>query len=158
MGPLRRPSPFFSRFSSAWKPRTTLTNRPRAAPGALRDGGTPPRILSRCLAYQPPGNCASIDVAHTSRGILRDASRGLGQRQRGLLAVRDGGQRGLDHTASFVELLVGDYQRNEDANHIVEGAGGGGDEAGLVAILFDFPGLGVRRLAGSRRSGPINCA
>src|SRR5207244_4761123 len=113
MGPLRRPSPFFSRFSSAWKPRTTLTNSPRAAPGALRDGGTPPRILSRCLAYQPPGNCASIDVAHTSRG--------LGQRQRGLLAVRDGGQRGLDNTESLVELLVGEYQRTGDAHSIVEG-------------------------------------
>src|SRR2546430_17089714 len=152
MGPLRRPSPFFSRFSSAWKPRTTLTNSPRAAPGALRDGGTPPPILSRCLAYQPPGNCASIDVAHTSRGIFRDASRGLGQRQRGLLAVRDGGQRGLDHTASFVELLVGDYQRNEDANHIVEGAGGGGDEGVLGGIPFDLRGFGGRPLARSPRA------
>src|SRR6266853_6007631 len=83
---------------------------------------------------------------------------GLGQRQRGLPAVRDGGQRGFDHTASFVELLVGDYQRNEDANHIVEGAGGDGDEAVLVAILCDFRGLGVRWLARPRVAHHLNGA
>src|SRR5438094_9258539 len=67
--------------------------------------------------------------------------------KRGPLLFHDGGERGLDDTETFVELAVGDYQRNEDANHIVESAGGNGDEAVLVAILGNGFGFGVGRLA-----------
>src|SRR5438477_6762062 len=74
----------------------------------------------------------------------------LGVGKRWLLVLRDGGERGLYHTKAFVELLIGDDERNEDANHIVESAGGNGDEAVLVAILGDGLGFGVGRLAGLR--------
>src|SRR5438132_11078291 len=61
----------------------------------------------------------------------------LGVRKRWLLVLRNGSERGFYHTKAFVELLVGDDERNEDANHIVESAGGNGDEAVLVAIHGD---------------------
>src|SRR2546429_7628794 len=70
--------------------------------------------------------------------------------KRGVFLLHDGGEGGSDDTEAFVEVPVGDYQRNEDANHIVESSGGGGDEAGLVAILGDGLGFGVCRLAGFR--------
>src|SRR5438132_4363684 len=72
----------------------------------------------------------------------------LGVRKRWLLVLRNGSERGFYHTKAFVELLVGDDERNEDANHIVESAGGNGDEAVLVAIFGDSLGFGVGRLAG----------
>src|SRR5205807_9711064 len=72
----------------------------------------------------------------------------LGVRKRWLLVLRNGSERGFYHTKAFVELLVGDYQRNEDANHIVESAGGNGDEAVLVAIHGDGFGFRIRGLAG----------
>src|SRR5438874_13356858 len=68
--------------------------------------------------------------------------------KRGLFLLHEGGERGFDDAEAFVELLVGDHQRNEDANHIVESSSGDGDEAVLVAILGDGFGLGVGRLAG----------
>src|SRR5438876_2295830 len=67
-----------------------------------------------------------------------------------MFLLHDGGEGGSDDTEAFVELPVGDYQRNEDANHIVESSGGDGDEAVLVAILGDGLGFGVGRLAGLR--------
>src|SRR5438309_1489412 len=71
----------------------------------------------------------------------------LGVRKRWLLVLRNGSERGFYHTKAFVELLVGDDERNEDANHIVESAGGNGDEAVLVAIFGDSLGFGIRGLA-----------
>src|SRR5256884_7035620 len=68
--------------------------------------------------------------------------------KRGVFLLHDGGEGGSDDTEAFVELPVGDYQRNEDANHIVESSGGDGDEAVLAAILGDGLGFGVGRLAG----------
>src|SRR5438552_1178003 len=72
----------------------------------------------------------------------------LGVRKRWLLVLRDGSERGFDDAEAFVELLIGYDERNEDANHIVESAGGNGYEAVLVAILGDGFGFGVGRLAG----------
>src|SRR6266404_4110821 len=73
-----------------------------------------------------------------------------GARKRRLLVLRNGRERGLNHGESFVELLVGDDQRDENANHVVKGASGDRDEAVLVAILGDGLGLGVGGLAGLR--------
>ena len=70
--------------------------------------------------------------------------------KRGVLLLHDGGERGFDDAEAFVELLIGDDERNEDANHIVESAGRDGDEAVLAAILGDGLGFGVGRLAGLR--------
>src|SRR5437016_1177791 len=74
----------------------------------------------------------------------------LGVRECWLLVFCDRGQRGFDYGESFVELLVGNDERNEDTNHIVESASRNGDEAVLITILCNFLCLGVRRLAGLR--------
>ncbi len=50
-------------------------------------------------------------------------------------ALGDGGEGSFDDAEAFVELLVGDDERDEDADDVVEGAGGDGDEAVLVARL-----------------------
>src|SRR6266480_688649 len=71
----------------------------------------------------------------------------LGVRKRWLLVLRNGSEGGFDDTEAFVELLIGDDERNEDANHIVESSGGDGDEAVLVAVLRDGLGFSVGGLA-----------
>src|SRR6266478_2558935 len=71
----------------------------------------------------------------------------LGMRERRLLALGNGCNRGFDNVKTLVELLICDHQRNEDADYIVESSGGDGDEAVLVAIPSDGLGFGVRRLA-----------
>jgi len=70
--------------------------------------------------------------------------------ERRLLVFRNRSERGLNDGEAFVELFVGDYERNEDANDVVEGAGDDGDETVLVAIFGDGFGFGVGRLAGLR--------
>jgi len=68
-------------------------------------------------------------------------------REGGLFLFRDGGKGGFDDTETFVELLVGDQQGDEDADHVVECSGGDDDEAVLVAIFGDSFGFGVGGLA-----------
>src|SRR5208282_371626 len=67
----------------------------------------------------------------------------LGVRQRGLLAFRDACQGGFEHVEAFVELLVGNNERNQNANDIVERACRDHDEAVLVAIFGDLLCFGV---------------
>src|SRR6516165_10195710 len=67
--------------------------------------------------------------------------------QGGVLGLGDRGEGGFDDVESFVELFVGDDERDEDADDVVEGAGGDGDKAVLVAVAGDLLGFGVGRLA-----------
>lgn len=67
-----------------------------------------------------------------------------------LLLLRYGGKRCFDDVEAFVELLVGDDQRDKDANDVVESAGGDGNEAVLIAIFGDGFGFGVGGFAGLR--------
>src|SRR5437660_12684342 len=71
----------------------------------------------------------------------------LGVGKRWLLVRSNGSERGFYNAEAFVELLIGDYERNEDANHIVASACSNGDEAVLVAILGDGFVFSVGRLA-----------
>src|SRR6516162_358040 len=68
-------------------------------------------------------------------------------RQGGVLGLGDRGEGGFDDVESFVELFIGDDERDEDADDVVEGAGGDGDKAVLVAVAGDLLGFGVGRLA-----------
>src|SRR5882672_6915939 len=68
-------------------------------------------------------------------------------RKRCLLAFRDTRKGGFDYIQPFVELLIGDDERNENTNHIVERSSGDHDETVLVAILGDLFGFGVCWLA-----------
>ena len=51
----------------------------------------------------------------------------LRMRKRWLFVFGDGREGGFNDAEAFVELLVGDDERNQDANDVVEGAGGDGD-------------------------------
>ena len=51
------------------------------------------------------------------------------------------GQRGFQHVETFVHLLVGCDQRDQDANHVGVRTGGDRDQAVLVAILRDLLGF-----------------
>ena len=51
----------------------------------------------------------------------------LGVRQGGLLAFGYGGECGLDHSETFVELLVRDHKRHQNTNYIIERARRDGD-------------------------------
>ena len=70
-----------------------------------------------------------------------------GAGERGALALGYGGQRGFQHPEAFVELRIADHQRHQDAHHVAVAPGGDGDQAVLVAILRDFLGLRIGRLA-----------
>src|SRR2546430_15114043 len=103
--------------------------------------------------------CSSSKVlTGTGKNACPTLSVALGVGKRGMFLLHDGGERGFDHSEAFVELPVGDYQRNEDANHIVESAGGNGDEAVLVAIHGDGFGFRIRGLAGPEVPHPFQCA
>src|SRR5205814_6440476 len=89
-----------------------------------------------------------LKTRHYRRGRLR-AGEG------GALRLSDGGERGFDDVEAFIKLFVGDHKRDEDANDVVEGARGDGDEAVLVAVARDLPGLGVGGLAWASRLARI---
>src|SRR6266705_1458759 len=61
----------------------------------------------------------------------------------GVPGLGDGGEGGFDDVKSFVELFVGDDEWDEDEDDVVEGAGGDGDKAVLVAVAGDLLGFGV---------------
>src|SRR5882724_2844247 len=121
-----------------------------------------PKIVSRRYAsvsratknkYEMPRNIPPVQHAKSAGSRNPRAARNARRsrmRQCCLLLLRDRSQRSLDDVKAFVELLVADDERHENANHVVEGAGGDGDEAVLVAILGDLFGLGFGRLASLR--------
>src|SRR5260370_10831776 len=82
-----------------------------------------------------------------STGKSACATKPLRAGEGGVGALGDGGEGSFDDAEAFVELLVGDDERDEDADDVVEGAGGDGDEAVLVAVARDLFGLGVGGLA-----------
>src|SRR6266700_4094767 len=87
--------------------------------------------------------------SQSNRGNARyKGGHGSGAREGSALRLGDGGERGFDDVEAFVELLVGDDKRDEDANHVLQRAGGDGDEAVLVAITRDLLGFRVGGLAG----------
>src|SRR5690349_831442 len=88
----------------------------------------------------PSGKRTPRNACATKPGRLR-AGEG------GVLGLSDGGERGFDDVEAFSELLVGDNQRDENADDVVEGARGDGDEAVLVAKPRDLLGFGVGGLA-----------
>src|SRR4029077_16391670 len=55
------------------------------------------------------------------------------------------GQRRFEDVEAFIELFVGNDERNENTHYVAVSAGGDGDKAVFVAVLRDFfGGFGVR--------------
>src|SRR5580698_10516612 len=86
---------------------------------------------------------AQLSIAGKEPARCRRYKTSLVVRQSGLLFLGDGGSRGFDHVETFVELSFGDDERHEDANYVVESAGGDRDEPVFVAKFRDLLGFGV---------------
>ena len=81
------------------------------------------------------------------RGKLRPHNRIATHRlrvgERGLFFLGDGGDGRFDDVEAFVELRVGDHERNENADHVVECARGDRDQSVFVAKFGDLLCFGV---------------
>src|SRR5450432_2011580 len=103
--------------------------------------------------YEMPRNIPPVQHPKSAGSRNLRAGRNVGTlsvRQRRLLLLRNRSQCRLDNVKAFVELLIGNHQRHQNADHVVEGAGGDEDHAVLVAILGDWFRLGFGGLAGLR--------
>src|SRR5207245_783029 len=67
-----------------------------------------------------------------------------------VLMFRDGGKRSFHDVEAFVELLVADHQRHQNAHDVVVCARDDGDEPMLEAIVRDLLGFGFGWLASFR--------
>src|SRR5579859_4625000 len=103
--------------------------------------------MARNIPSLPSGSIFEKQESRIIRRAPRSGYSLLRVRKRGVLVLGDGRQGGLEHAQAFVELLVGDHQRNEDADNIVEGTGGDGDQPMLVAVARNLLGFGIGRLA-----------
>ena len=90
-------------------------------------------------------------------GAARDTKdgHGSGAGEGGTLGFGHGGERGFNDVEAFIELLVGDHEWHEDANDVVECAGGDGDEAVLVAVARDLLSFSVGGFAWASRPARI---
>src|SRR4051812_11151422 len=84
------------------------------------------------------------------RRCTRSATSGM----RHLLTIRDSGfiaaahalQRGFENVHRFVELVIADHKRHEQADHVSVGSGRDGDDTMLITIFDDLLCLFVGRL------------
>src|SRR4051812_16996913 len=83
-----------------------------------------------------------------------------------LLAVGNSGvitgthalQGGFKNVHSFVELVIADHERHEQANHVTVGSGGNGDHSMLVTVFDDLLCLFVGRLQSFFRADELDGA